>query len=153
MRLSPRRTTGQQQISLPMTPMIDIIFQLIIFFLCTMKFRSPEAQQNINLPGEGQARSGVTAAVPDVPLVLRRAPGDTPDREDYVPQIRLGDAGISSWKGLLESLKVLKLRNPEIRIVIDPGPDVIHDSVVKAIDQCAGADIRNVGFAKPRPAR
>ena len=153
MKFAISRQTGEERATLKMTPMIDVIFQLIIFFMCVMRFRQPEAQQMINLPAEGQPQPGVTSPLPDVPLVLRRNPQGTPGTEGYLPVIRLRDSAITSWKGLFDSLKVLKLTNPEVRIVLDVGGDVVHESVVKAIDQCTGADIKNVSFAQPGSPR
>ena len=148
MKLLPPRSE-EERLTLKMTPMIDVIFQLIIFFMCVLRFRQPEAQQMINLPTEGKPQAGVTNPLPDVPLVLRRNPNATPGTEGYFPIVRLRNSAISSWRGLLESLKILRASNPEVRIVLDVGPDVVHESVVKAIDQCTGADIKNVSFAKP----
>jgi len=150
MRITVSRRTAEERVELQMTPMIDVIFQLIIFFMCVMKFRQPEGQQTINLPFEGKPRQNVSAPVPDIPLILRRNPNGRPGTAAYRPVIRLRDSAITDWKGLLDSLKVLKLTNPDVHIVLDVGPDVIHDSVVKAIDQCTGAEIKNVGFAQPK---
>jgi len=153
MRLSVSRRTSEERVTLKMTPMIDVIFQLIIFFMCVLRFRQPEAQQMINLPAEGEPRAGVTSPLPDVPLILRRNLQGTPGTEGYLPSIRLRDSAITSWKGLLDGLKVLKLTNPEVRIVLDIDGKVVHESVVKAIDQCTGADIKNVSFAQPAEPR
>jgi biopolymer transport protein ExbD len=148
-----KRTLEEAPLTIPMTPMIDIIFQLILFFLCTMKFHVPEGQQSINLPVQGQPSAQVASPVPDIPLVLRRNPAGTPGDEDYVPLIRLSDSAVTSWKGLLDSLKLLSARNRDVRIVLDVAPEVIHENVVKALDQCAGAEVRNVSFAQPAKPR
>jgi len=153
MKLNPSRRRDEEHLTLNMTPLIDVIFQLIIFFMCVLRFRMPEAQQMINLPLEGEPRAGVTTPLPDVPLILRRNPNATPGSQGYRPAIKLRDSAITSWGGLLDSLKVLKLTNPEVRIVLDVGRGVIHDSVVKAIDQCTGADIKSVSFGQPPKPR
>ena len=153
MRLLPQRAADEERVTLKMTPMIDVIFQLIIFFMCVLRFRQPEAQQMINLPAEGRPQAGVSNPLPDVPLILRRNPNARPGTPGYLPVIRLRDSAIASWEGLRESLKMLKATNPDIRVVLDVAPDVVHDSVVKAIDQCTGADIRNVSFGQPPKTR
>ncbi len=33
-----------------MTPMIDVVFQLLIFFMLTLKIIAPEGDFNINMP-------------------------------------------------------------------------------------------------------
>lgn len=53
MRIPSRHNNDRQSMELPMTPMIDVIFQLIIFFLATSSFQSPEEvlPTNMSLPG------------------------------------------------------------------------------------------------------
>jgi len=41
---------GDEEIELQMTPMIDIVFQLLIFFIMTFKIVTPEGDFNINMP-------------------------------------------------------------------------------------------------------
>ena len=38
------------KVDIPMSPMIDIVFQLLIFFMLTLKILSPEGDFNINMP-------------------------------------------------------------------------------------------------------
>ncbi|MCH7990134.1 MAG: biopolymer transporter ExbD, partial [Planctomycetes bacterium] len=46
------RNTGNEveKIEPPMAPMIDIVFQLLIFFMLTLKIIEPEGDFNINMP-------------------------------------------------------------------------------------------------------
>lgn len=48
MKLRNRITTGK--ISVDMTPMIDVVFQLLIFFMCTLKVIEPEGDFDISMP-------------------------------------------------------------------------------------------------------
>lgn len=47
-----RHTGGRsdEKVDLQMTPMIDIVFQLLIFFLLTFKIATPEGDFNIKMP-------------------------------------------------------------------------------------------------------
>ncbi len=51
------RGTGKknEKIEPQMAPMIDVVFQLLIFFMLTLKITSPEGDFNINMP-LGQSR-------------------------------------------------------------------------------------------------
>ncbi|MHB8898976.1 MAG: ExbD/TolR family protein [Thermoguttaceae bacterium] len=53
MRIPSRHGNDRQSMEIPMTPMIDVIFQLMIFFLSTSSFRAPEEvlPTNMSLPG------------------------------------------------------------------------------------------------------
>jgi biopolymer transport protein ExbD len=41
---------GDEKVELMMTPMIDIVFQLLVFFIMTFKIVSPEGDFNIKMP-------------------------------------------------------------------------------------------------------
>src|SRR5438128_9194252 len=43
---------GAAKIDINMTPMIDVVFQLLTFFLMTFKVASPEGDFNLKLPKE-----------------------------------------------------------------------------------------------------
>lgn len=49
---------------LNMTPMIDIVFQLIVFFLLTLRFRTVDERIESHLPNEGQRAGPVIPAPP-----------------------------------------------------------------------------------------
>jgi biopolymer transport protein ExbD len=49
-----RRTGGNvDKVEMQMTPMIDIVFQLLTFFLFSFKIAAPEGDFNINMPAAG----------------------------------------------------------------------------------------------------
>jgi biopolymer transport protein ExbD len=50
-----RAAAGGEKIELQMTPMIDIVFQLLIFFTLTFKIAAPEGDFNIKMPLAAQA--------------------------------------------------------------------------------------------------
>ena len=70
-----------------MTPMIDVIFQLLIFFICTSSFQLPEklfATPIQSLMGNGPSESAQTFVLPEDP------PSSPPDEEPQ-PAIRQTD--------------------------------------------------------------
>lgn len=50
MRIRHSTSSGQDKIELQMTPMIDIVFQLLVFFIMTFKIVSMEGDFNIKMP-------------------------------------------------------------------------------------------------------
>ena len=65
MRIRHTTGSGQDKIELQMTPMIDIVFQLLIFFIMTFKIVSMEGDFNIKMP---QASPSTTQTIePDFP--------------------------------------------------------------------------------------
>ena len=50
MKVRRHRGAGEEKVELQMTPMIDIVFQLLIFFIMTFKIVSLEGDFNIKMP-------------------------------------------------------------------------------------------------------
>ena len=63
-----RHADRREQITLQMTPMIDIVFQLLIFFVFTFKIVLPEGDFNIRMP----AASGESADPSETPVIRVR---------------------------------------------------------------------------------
>jgi biopolymer transport protein ExbD len=70
-----RHTTGglPEHVELQMTPMIDIVFQLLAFFIMTLKIVTLEGDFNVKMPSP--AREGPTTA-PDLPPMVIRLRAD-----------------------------------------------------------------------------
>ena len=66
MRLTKRAATRIQEGD--MTPMIDMVFQLIAFFMVLINFTEADQNQRIHLP------SSELAKPPDAPLDVARSP-------------------------------------------------------------------------------
>ena len=62
-----RRETKEEAITLQMTPMIDIVFQLLVFFVFTFKIVLPEGDFNIRMPSSAAAESSDPN---ETPLIL-----------------------------------------------------------------------------------
>src|SRR5688572_2642004 len=67
-------TKALDKIELQMTPMIDIVFQLNIFFLLTFKIVLPEGDFNIRMPSEAAARAVEMSEALPMTLVMKAAP-------------------------------------------------------------------------------
>ena len=50
MKVRHSSSTGKDKIELQMTPMIDIVFQLLVFFIMTFKIVAQEGDFNIKMP-------------------------------------------------------------------------------------------------------
>jgi biopolymer transport protein ExbD len=83
-----RHTNHREDVKLQMTAMIDIVFQLMIFFVFTFKITLPEGDFNVRMP----AQSGATAMPSDLPILKVRLTAG-PDRD--LTGIELGDVQIT----------------------------------------------------------
>jgi len=83
--------TAPERIEMSMTPMIDVCFQLIIFFMLSLRLYSPEGDFNINMPGAVQAAGVPSPDQIPVMKVRLRARGD-----GELASIQFGDRSLGT---------------------------------------------------------
>ena len=139
-----------------MTPMIDVTFQLIIVFLCSMKFRTLDQKVEATLPPDGMATTPDRVAPVEtlVRVRLDRAAAGAPTRLFLLGE-PLGSAaeGEDPWTRLRDRLVALRARAPEAIGEIDASPEVEHGEVLRALDGFLGAKVARVRFRGTRGAR
>ena len=72
MKLRKNEVHGREKVEVPMTPMIDIVFQLLVFFIMTFKIVAMEGDFNINMPQAAQGSPSTTQIA--LTLSLRAGP-------------------------------------------------------------------------------
>ena len=73
-----RKESKGEKLETNMSAMIDIVFQLLIFFMLTLKIVEPEGDFNINMPAQGQpTASDEIPPFPDIKVKLRANPDGT----------------------------------------------------------------------------
>ena len=122
----------------PLTPMIDVVFLLLCFFVTSQIFAQWETEIDIALP---------TAATGDMP---QRLPGEV-----IINVLADGTAVVNG-----QSLDDRELRAMMDRLVqLFPGQPVLlradkataYEHVVRVLDTCRQADIWNISFATLAP--
>ena len=178
-RSKPRSRAGDDPNSaegeVEMTPMIDVTFLLLIFFVMNLNVVLPEGELQSFLPKDrGQGRS--SAVVLDelrVQLLWcdasgREITGDQPGAAVLkLGRRRLAEPGEltasavdhPAWRALGEELTAIKrgLKDPGKKgpaVIIDARPAVPWQLVVKTVDVLVAAGITDVTFAAPaKPIR
>ncbi len=69
MKIRKSATTSVDKIEQQMTPMIDIVFLLLIFFMFSFKIASPEGDFNIKMPVASQVTT--ETETPAIPIKVR----------------------------------------------------------------------------------
>jgi biopolymer transport protein ExbD len=134
MRLPSRRGLGSAHIN--MTPMIDVTFQLIIFFLLSSRLAQQETQMELKLPA---AASGRQAVDDERPRLTVNVSADG--------RVMLGSTATPPEE-MAGRLRVEHQRlggDLEVRIRADRS--VPYSTVGPILLACAEADIWNVTFA------
>lgn len=114
------RVTRRKMRALNLTPLIDILFILIIFFMLTTSFMKIESME-LNLPGAGAAKSAVKQ---EVVRVFLSANGD----------VTLGSRKLSA-DDLSESLSRMIDTNPDIRVMLLTADGVTMQQLVSVMDR------------------
>ena len=150
-----------------MTPMIDVTFLLLIFFMCTIKFKTLEGKLSAFLPKD--VGSNTTQAEPKETIKVKMTVvtpgvklGPRGERE-YDPatdeRFTYGDdrqitisvqsrtyATFDEARDRLVELKQLGADEPD-PVEIDPRKGVVYAEVAKALDAVLQADFTEVTFS------
>ena len=164
-----RRDADAGEPELPLS-MIDVTFLLLIFFMCSMNFKSVERVLGAELPQNGPNN----APQPEpykIPIRVKihwanargqviHSPGSAYP-ENFVGvrrhvslagahvMVKVGPMGVRDLNELARTLANLTSRQSDIAVVIDARQAVPFKWVIGAIDACARADVKNVKFQSP----
>lgn len=139
----------------PMTPMIDVVFNLLIFFVVTATGAPPEKLLPADLPANGAITSQV-APDEQQPLVtdvwLKLSLSD----EAQALQVDMNGTVYQDLDQLKANLRALAEIGPENPVILDIAPTVQMEQLVDVWDTCIAAGFQSVSFAvdsgKAQPA-
>ncbi|MCH7688404.1 MAG: biopolymer transporter ExbD [Planctomycetes bacterium] len=136
------RGTGKipDKVEMQMAPMIDVVFQLLIFFMLTFKIIAPEGDFNINMP-IGTPTQEEQTILPDIKVHLVAGPGGSLERV-MLGRRNLG-SDVQAFRRLNnEILKIIgKPGNPlnkDIEVEIKADFSLHYNYTVQAIAACTG---------------
>ena len=147
---SPRmkRDLPQAKMQLNLTSMIDVIFQLLIYFVITANFTMDEGVLTARLPEEGNAPKEEKLEPPDPPLFISVASAGIADYRIQLQGFPETPNSFAGLNDLLKSLAVSGTFDPEKKpIVIKPEAQVRWQHVVNAFNAAVGAKYKKVSFA------
>lgn len=119
MKIRNRDSRSEDKIELQMTPMIDIVFQLLVFFIMTFKIVTQEGDFNIKMPLAAASGSEVDPTALDMTLRL------TADANGELIGIRLNESNFAGFG---------ELHNHVISLVGGDQPDSFRESAEIEID-------------------
>jgi len=127
------------KIELSMTPMIDIVFLLNIFFLFTFKIVLPEGDFNVQMPSAAAARAAAPSELPPLRLVMKSAPtGELADLQLAGRSFGNGRDAFAQLQKYIRTQFVAEGAADEQEIEIDADYDLDYDYVVRAITAVTG---------------
>lgn len=101
MKIRHTTSSGRAKVELQMTPMIDIVFQLIAFFVMSLKIVSLEGDFNIKMPRTAPAQGDADVLLP--PLRVRLTARD----DGELAGLKLGERNLASFDDLNREIRGL----------------------------------------------
>ena len=140
-----KRERPKPRMQPPLTPMIDVTFQLLLFFLLTFTFRQAEGQ----IPGSLPQTAGVAAGqVVDLPTIKIRLIPTGEFKDKCIFEMSGLSARIGTPKELYERLMARRQDGTaDAPVVIRARGDVRWEHVVEAFNAAVHAEYKNIGFA------
>lgn len=149
MRVPIRSSSGGSAYDIPMTPMIDVVFLLLVFFVWTASFQLVEDR----LPG------AISTPMPTGPSAAT-APTETPPPEadfdqvivrvlwsDGAPAWQVNQQPVTSLADVRETLTRIATIKADVPVVLHPDATVPFGQVIDAYDVARQAGFSRVRFA------
>jgi len=162
---------GTEEVKMEMTPMIDVTFLLLIFFLCSIKFKVLEGKLQTYLPkdvGVNTTPAQKMLEKIDIRIIRteNRAKKDLENIDVYKQwvadggwkeqqvEIRLQDKPVKNLKELLLKLKEFRKNIPappegeddELKMNLEAMKGVIYEDVIKVVDVALEAKFTSITF-------
>lgn len=134
------------ELEVKMTPMIDVVFLLLVFFVWTSSFEIPE----FDVPGPvAEATAGGSSENADPPpdveafdeLVVRLLV------RDGLPAIELGGERVASEEDLAKKISEVVELGVQPPVIVDPEPEVTMERTIRVYDAVRNAGADRVLFA------
>jgi biopolymer transport protein ExbD len=123
-----------------MASMVDVVFLLLIFFMCTSSFTQIENNLPTQMSRIGPGASQRSTDLPPVRIALQRSASGavliTCENEVFSE---------SQYADLVKKLEQLRAID-DVRVIIEGQGTVPFGSMVKALDACYLADLGRVAF-------
>ena len=137
-----------------MTPMVDIVMVILIFFMATAAFMGSEWFLRAAIPFE--AGRGADNKKPNDPLAIPLKPLDVlmdagPDGRTFVTFLELKRVSVEDFIARVSQFPRTQTTS-ELEVVIKPMPSVPYADVVRVHAACDAAGIYKVGITVPRKA-
>lgn len=145
MRIPIRRNADRNDGD-PMTPMIDVVFLLLVFFICASVGTVVDDLLPAELSGTTEAPDSTTAAPAqerwDHPLIqIRLVSGPTG------MTIQLEEQTLPDLASLAEKLARLSAVDPESAVVLNIADEVEVQDFISVYDLCQSLKLQNISFA------
>lgn len=142
----PQQAPRFQQDELDLTAMVDVVFQLLIFFMVTASF---SLQKTIEVPTPDQPKQGVSAALQpleelqDVAILV-----NIDDRN----AVTIDDEPLGDLSQLTDTLREHMRRDQKSELILTAARNATHRTVIAVVDAANEAGMQRIRMATSRAA-
>jgi biopolymer transport protein ExbD len=134
------KSTKSEKIETQMAPMIDVVFQLLIFFMLTLKIVEPEGDFSINMPIGAPSEPTNELPLPDLKVKM------VSDQNGNLVELMLGQRQLGNGPKAFENLnnEILKITGgagevaSEQQVEIDADYNLRYEYGIQCIGACTG---------------
>jgi biopolymer transport protein ExbD len=139
-----------------MTSMIDVVFLLLVFFICASVGSVADRLLPASLQGNSQTVSETAADDSEwqlPPILIRLQPGTASAAGAVVePEVLLDRAPLSGLQELTERLTALAAADRTAPVVLSIHDDIEVQHFVRVYDLCQRLKLEKISFAVSKPA-
>lgn len=141
MRIPSIYTRSTERADVAMTPMIDVVFLLLIFFVWTASFHAIEVLLPSQLTASTEAGNTDDLPAEDFERIVVRL-----QMEAGRVRWQLNGQAVSALTRLRDRLAQLAAIRAELPVVVDPDLDVAFGDVIDVYDVARDAGLANIQF-------
>ncbi len=146
MRLPKLRSGPVCDFDRTVTPMVDVVFQLLVFFVLASGGRIAERTLSTALSAGAVGSTAPQQAAardrtPEIWLHLNR------DSAANKTTLRVNDGSSSDLAELPQRIEALKNADPTSNVILDVQGNIPWGEVIQVYDTCRGAKFRAINFA------
>lgn len=143
----PHSSTMQRDFSVSMTPMIDVVFLLLIFFVCTASFQISEFVLPSPLALDGStAEVEAVLAEPDLERIVVGV-----SRSEGELRLTVNGRVCQSLARLSELLESLHKIDANLPVLLDVDDEALLGSAIDVYDRCRLAKFQRIQFVAEVP--
>ncbi|SMP53003.1 biopolymer transport protein ExbD [Neorhodopirellula lusitana] len=132
-----RKRQDSEAATINLTPMIDVVFLLVIFFMVGSKFDNGDSGVQVNVPGTGDMKS--MARLPDERIVEVTATGS----------ITLDGTSVTGDQ-LTQTLKTQREAYPSLKVAVRGEQNSSFAQVAEVLQRVRAAGVQQMGVATKR---
>ena len=139
-------TRQRSNVELKMTPLIDVVFLLLVFFVWTASFQKPEYTISTRLSAILGASEEANSEIPppeeefdDVVILIRK--------EGNQLRWEANDRTFESLSVLFQHLQAIHQSKPDLQVILDPGSLIEFGDIIDTYDTARVVGFTKVGFA------